>query len=224
MIDEPTRIGDIWTWAPGDAAPRRVTGIYDYLDREFALPRQERVEWKGVDGTRIEGVLTYPDRLQARHALSAGSPASRRARGVRSIRVGVDLFYYQPAWAARGYAILRPNYRGSSGYGNAFYREPVGGYFKNSHHDVLAGVDRLVAMGIADPDRLAMTGWSAGGHLVNKLITFTTRFKAGSSGAGVANWISLYGTSTTATTATSGSAARCGRNKRPSSRTGSTLR
>ena len=52
-------------------------------------------------------------------------------------------------------------------------------------------------MGIADPDRLAMTGWSAGGHLVNKLITFTTRFKAASSGAGVANWISLYGTSDT---------------------------
>ena len=60
MIDEPTRIGDIYTWAPGDAAPRRVTGIYDYLDRDFALPRQERVEWKGNDGTRIEGVLTYP--------------------------------------------------------------------------------------------------------------------------------------------------------------------
>ncbi|MEO5739162.1 MAG: hypothetical protein ABIS29_01025, partial [Vicinamibacterales bacterium] len=60
MIDEPTRIGDIWTWAPGDTSPRRVTGIYDYLDRDFALPRQELVEWKGHDGTRIEGVLTYP--------------------------------------------------------------------------------------------------------------------------------------------------------------------
>ena len=195
MIDEPTRIGDIWTWAPGEASMRRVTGVYDHLDRDFALPRQERVEWKGADGVRIEGVLTYPLDYKpgTRYPLVVhlhGGPESSDRFGWGSI-----FFYYQPAWAARGYAILRPNYRGSSGYGNAFYREPVGGYFKNSHLDVLAGVDRVIAMGIADPDRLAMTGWSAGGHLVNKLITFTTRFKAASSGAGVANWISLYGTS-----------------------------
>jgi dipeptidyl aminopeptidase/acylaminoacyl peptidase len=194
-IDEPTRIGDIWTWAPGDGSPRRVTGIYDYLDRDFALPRQERVEWKGADGVRVEGVLTYPldykpgTRYPLVVQLHGGPEASDR------FGWGSIFFYYQPAWAARGYAILRPNYRGSSGYGNAFYREPVGGYFKNSHLDVIAGVDRMVSMGIADPDRLAVTGWSAGGHLVNKLITFTTRFKAAASGAGVANWISLYGTS-----------------------------
>ena len=195
MIDEPARIGDIWTWTPGDAAPKRVTGIYDYLNRDFALPRQERIEWKGADGTRIEGVLTYPIDYKpgTRYPVVVhlhGGPESSDRFGWGSI-----FFYYQPAWAARGYAILRPNYRGSSGYGNKFYREPIGGYFKNSHRDVLAGVDRLITMGIADPDRLAMTGWSAGGHLVNKLITFTTRFKAASSGAGVANWISLYGTS-----------------------------
>ena len=62
---------------------------------------------------------------------------------------------------------------------------------------MLAGVDRVVTLGVADPDRLAVMGWSAGGHLVNKLITFTTRFKASASGAGVANWISLYGVSDT---------------------------
>jgi dipeptidyl aminopeptidase/acylaminoacyl peptidase len=195
MIDEPTRIGDIWTWTPGDASPKRVTGIYDYLDRDFALPRQERVEWKGVDGTRIEGVLTYPIDYKrgTRYPLVVqlhGGPEDSDRFGWGQI-----LYNYQPAWAARGYAILRPNYRGSSGYGNTFYREPVGGYFKNSHHDVLAGVDHVIAMGIVDPDRLTMMGWSAGGHLVNKLITFTPRFKAASSGAGVANWISLYGTS-----------------------------
>jgi dipeptidyl aminopeptidase/acylaminoacyl peptidase len=56
----------------------------------------------------------------------------------------------------------------------------------------MAGVDRVIAMGIADPDRLAKMGWSAGGHMTNKIITFTDRFKAAASGAGAANWISMY--------------------------------
>jgi dipeptidyl aminopeptidase/acylaminoacyl peptidase len=197
MIDEPTRIGDIWTLAPGATAPTRVTGIYDYLDRTFALPKQERIEWKGADGVRVEGILTYPIDYQpgTRYPLLVqmhGGPEASDRFGWGSI-----FFYYQPALAARGWAMLRPNYRGSSGYGNTFYREPVGGYFKQSHTDVLAGVDRVIAMGVADPNQLAMMGWSAGGHLVNKLITYTTRFKAASSGAGVANWISLYGQSDT---------------------------
>jgi len=197
MIDEPTRIGDIWTWTPSDAAPKRVTGIYDYLERDFDLPKQARVEWKGADGAAIEGILTYPVNYKpgTKYPLVVqlhGGPEDSDRFGWGQI-----VFNYQAAWAARGYAILRPNYRGSSGYGNVFYREPVGGYFKNSHLDVLAGVDRVVAMGVADPDRLAIMGWSAGGHLVNKLITFTNRFKAASSGAGVASWISLYGQSDT---------------------------
>jgi dipeptidyl aminopeptidase/acylaminoacyl peptidase len=98
---------------------------------------------------------------------------------------------YVPVLTARGYAVLRPNYRGSAGYGNAFLRDIVGSYFKNMHLDVMAGVDYLVRQGIADPDRLAVMGWSAGGHLTNKLITFTNRFKAASSSAGAADWISM---------------------------------
>jgi dipeptidyl aminopeptidase/acylaminoacyl peptidase len=104
---------------------------------------------------------------------------------------GQSLNYFA-VLAAKGYAVLRPNYRGSTGYGNAFYRDPVGHYFRNMATDVMNGVDALIAQGIADPDRLVCMGWSAGGTLVNKLVTMTDRFKAASSGAGIANWISLF--------------------------------
>jgi dipeptidyl aminopeptidase/acylaminoacyl peptidase len=197
MFDEPARIGDIWTLAPGSSTPRRVSSVYDYLDRDFALPRQELIEWKGADGVKVEGMLSYPlnYRPGTRYPLVVqlhGGPEDSDRFGW-----GTIFLNYQPAWTAKGYAVLRPNYRGSSGYGNTSYREPIGGYFKQSHLDVLAGVDRLIALGVADPNQLTVMGWSAGGHLVNKLITFTTRFKAASSYAGAADWISLYGESDT---------------------------
>jgi len=77
------------------------------------------------------------------------------------------LVNYMPVLTAKGYGVLRPNYRGSAGYGNAFRRDVMGTYFKNMHLDVIAGVDALIRSGVADPDRLAVMGWSAGGHLTN---------------------------------------------------------
>jgi poly(3-hydroxybutyrate) depolymerase len=68
----------------------------------------------------------------------------------------------------------------------------VGHYFQNAHLDVMAGVDELIRRGIADPDRMVKMGWSAGGHMTNKIITVTDRFKAAAAGAGVAQWMSMY--------------------------------
>lgn len=193
QLDEPERLGDAWTLGVAGGPPQRVTGVYDTLAREAALPRQEKVEWRGADGTRVEGILFYPIGYEAgrRYPLVVqlhGGPAESDKFGFGP---GV-IVNYLPVLAARGFAVLRPNYRGSTGYGDAFLRDVVGGYFRSMHLDVLAGVDRLVEMGVADPDRLAVMGWSAGGHLTNKLVTFTKRFKAASSTAGAANWISLF--------------------------------
>ena len=94
--------------------------------------------------------------------------------------------------AGKGYVTLQPNYRGSTGYGDAFLRDMVGHYFQNAHLDVMAGVDELIRRGVADPDRMVKMGWSAGGHMTNKIITITDRFKAASTGAGVAQWMSMY--------------------------------
>ena len=127
QFDEPTRFGDVWTLAipatrtAAAAAPVRVTGAFDALDRTFALPRQEKVSWKGADGTTIEGLLFYPTDYVAgrRYPLVVqmhGGPADSDKFGAGP---GLLLNYF-PVLTGHGYAVLRPNYRGSTGYGNAF--------------------------------------------------------------------------------------------------------
>jgi len=193
QLDEPTRLGDAWTLPLDGGTPTRVTGIYDSLERDFQLPRQEKVQWKGADGVTVEGLLFYPidHEPTKRYPLVVQLHGGPQDSDKFGLGAGV-VVNYVPVLTARGYAVLRPNYRGSTGYGNAFLRDVVGNYFRNMHLDVIAGVDFLIKQGIADPDRLAVMGWSAGGHLTNKLISFTNRFKAASSTAGAANWTSLF--------------------------------
>ena len=96
---------------------------------------------------------------------------------------------------ARGYGVFKPNYRGSTGYGDDFLRDMVGHYFNQAHLDVMTGVDHLIGLGLVDGERMAKMGWSGGGHMTNKIITHTDRFQAAASGAGAVNWISMYGQS-----------------------------
>jgi dipeptidyl aminopeptidase/acylaminoacyl peptidase len=178
----------------GRAAPTRVTRQFDTLEGDFAIPRQEKAEWKGADGTGIEGVLFYPADYRAgqRYPLVVqlhGGPMESDKFGIGA---GSTLFYV-PVLTGKGYFVLRPNYRGSAGYGPGFARDVNSGYFHQMVQDVLRGVDSLIARGLADPDRLVLTGWSAGGTLVNKMVTVTDRFKVASSTAGISNWVSLYG-------------------------------
>jgi dipeptidyl aminopeptidase/acylaminoacyl peptidase len=192
-IDEPANPGDLWTLAAG-GQPERVTHVFDHLAKDFRLPRQEKVEWKGADGVAVEGLLFYPldYREGQRYPLVVQTHGGPQA----SDKFGFSRWSnFTQVLSAMGYAVLQPNYRGSTGYGDPFLRDMVGSYFKNSHLDVMAGVDHLIKLGIADGDRMAKMGWSGGGHMTNKIITFTTRFKAAASGAGASNWISMYGQS-----------------------------
>jgi dipeptidyl aminopeptidase/acylaminoacyl peptidase len=200
QLDEPTRLGDAWTLPLDGGAPTRVTGVYDSLERQFQLPRQEKITWKGADGVAVEGLRVYP----VAYVPGQRAPLVVQLHGgpQESDKFGYGPYFlmnYVPVLTANGYAVLRPNYRGSAGYGDAFLRDVVGGYFNQMHSDVLAGVDLLIAQGIADADRLALMGVSAGGHLTNKLITVTDRFKAASSTAGASNWISLFAQTDTRT-------------------------
>jgi dipeptidyl aminopeptidase/acylaminoacyl peptidase len=195
QLDEPTRFGEAWTIPiAGSAAPTRVTGLFDALEREMALPKQEKVEWKGADGVSIEGILFYPIGYEPgrRYPLVVQLHSGPMESDKFGAGPGLLLNYF-PVLTAKGYAVLRPNYRGSAGYGAAFLRDVNDGYFHNMATDVLAGVDHLVTIGIADPERLVVMGISAGGTLTHKLVTMTDRFKAASASAGVADWTSLWG-------------------------------
>ena len=190
----PTRASEVHTLAADGAdEPRRITNAFDYVSQQFVLARQHRITWKGQDGHEIEGLLYYPvNYVRGQRypliVITHGGPEESDKYGFSS-----DVQVY----TGKGYAVLKPNYRGSTGYGDPFLRGMVGGYFTQSHLDVMTGVDAVIAMGVADPDRLVKMGSSAGGHMTNKLITFTDRFKAASSFAGAANWISMYAQSDT---------------------------
>ncbi|HMD49828.1 MAG TPA: S9 family peptidase [Bryobacteraceae bacterium] len=188
---DPATPGEVWLAGESGSSPRKITSVYGYLARDFKLPRQERIEWKGADGATVEGLLYYPlDYTQGQHyplvVQTHGGPQASDKFGFGGSQ------NYVAVLAAKGYAVLQPNYRGSTGYGDDFLRDMVGHYFQNAHLDVLAGVDYLVSKGIADPDHLVKMGWSGGGHMTNKIITFTNRFKAASAGAGAADWVSMY--------------------------------
>ena len=190
-ISDSTSAGDVFTMSAGDAAPKQITHVFDYLPREFKLGRQEAITWKGADEVTVEGIVTYPVDYQAGQkyplaVMTHGGPQAADKYSIGSMAYEIQVL------AGKGYVSLQPNYRGSTGYGDAFLRDMVGHYFQNAHLDVMAGVDELIRRGVADPDRMVKMGWSAGGHMTNKLITVTDRFKAASTGAGVAQWMSMY--------------------------------
>jgi dipeptidyl aminopeptidase/acylaminoacyl peptidase len=176
------QIGNRSTWLPLADANPQVRG--------FALGEQEEISWKSKDGTMVGGVLVKPVGFQKgqRYPLLVaihGGPASADV-------LGFNGGYNSQVYAGAGYAVLRPNYRGSTNYGQKHRNDIVGNYFPPGYDDIMAGVDHLIAQGIADPNRMGALGWSAGGHWSNWILVQTDRFKAISSGAGTSNWISMF--------------------------------
>jgi dipeptidyl aminopeptidase/acylaminoacyl peptidase len=149
----------------------------------------EGIEFKSSDGTEVHGLLTRPADFKA------GSPVPM----VLFIHGGPNgqdehSFEFLRQWlATKGYAELNVNYRGSSGRGQDYAKAIAGDWGDLEVKDLLAGVDKAVAMGVADPNRLAITGWSYGGILTDYTTASTDRFKAAISGAGVAAPMSFYG-------------------------------
>ena len=160
------------------------------------LGKTELLTWKSSDGLDIEGLLTYPVAYQAGKRVPLllvihGGPA-----GVftQSFLVGSRGVYPLAAFSSRGYAVLRVNPRGSSGYGQKFRYGNIKDWGGGDYQDLMTGVDRVIQMGVADPERLGVMGWSYGGFMTSWIVTQTRRFKAASVGAGVTNLMSFIGT------------------------------
>jgi dipeptidyl aminopeptidase/acylaminoacyl peptidase len=177
---------------PGQLEQANAVTNFNTLFHNRAQPEWTTYRWKSDDGTEVEGVLIYPPgKKDAKHlrmlTLIHGGPADADGN-----RFGADWYDWATLAAANGWLVFRPNYRGSSGYGDDFMLQIAPHLVSVPGKDILAGVDALVKDGIADPDHLTIGGYSYGGYMTNWLITQTPRFKAAVTGAGAvehaANW------------------------------------
>ncbi|MCW3098275.1 MAG: putative secreted peptidase [Chthonomonadaceae bacterium] len=159
------------------------------------LGRTEVLRWQSSEGMEIEGLLTYPVGYTAGQRVPLllvvhGGPAGYYAQTF----IGNPNIYPVASFAAQGYAVLRCNPRGSTGYGKDFRYANQRDWGGGDYRDLMAGVDHVIGLGVADPERLGVMGWSYGGFMTSWIITQTQRFKASSVGAGVTNIMSFNGT------------------------------
>jgi dipeptidyl aminopeptidase/acylaminoacyl peptidase len=154
---------------------------------EFTLADTEIVKWKSKDGTEIEGLLTKPvDSDRGNLPLLLNPHGGPTGASTNTFNGTVQVL------AANGFAVLQPNFRGSTGKGLAFAQANKNTWGKGDYEDCMTGVDALIARGLADPDRLGAFGWSYGGYMTFWILTQTDRFKAVSPGAGLTNIYSMY--------------------------------
>ena len=181
-VPSPEQIGTRAAWKQLTEANPQV--------KSFALGQEEEITWKSTDGKTVGGVLVKPINYQAgqRYPLIVAIHGGPAGADVLSFNGG----YGSQVYAGAGYVVLKPNYRGSTNYGEKHKTDIVGDYFRLGYDDIMTGVDHLIAQGLVDSTKMGVLGWSAGGHWSNWILTHTNRFKAISSGAGTSNWISMY--------------------------------
>jgi dipeptidyl aminopeptidase/acylaminoacyl peptidase len=181
---------DIHVAAVSSEQARQITNANPQL-KEFAIADTEVIKWKGPDNFDIEGVLVKPLDYQAGRKYPLilqihGGPYGRFSDGFNA-RAQI--------WASLGYAVLMPNPRGSTGYGHQFTVANVGDWGGRDFKDIMAGVDAVIAKGIADADKCVVMGGSYGGFMTFWTITQTDRFKAAIGHAAISDWYSFHGQS-----------------------------
>jgi dipeptidyl aminopeptidase/acylaminoacyl peptidase len=185
-LQNTSQFPELYVSKLNEYAPKKITSI-NANNISLPLGRTEVIKWKGADGLEIEGLLTYPLNYTAGKKVPLllnihGGPAGNFGQTCIATNQGT---YPIAALSEDGYAILRPNPRGSSGYGSAFRmanRQDWGG---KDYIDLMTGVDEVIKMGVTDETMLGVMGWSYGGFMSSWIVGHTNRFKAASIGAPV---------------------------------------
>ena len=184
MMDRP---GEIYITSGG--ALTRLTHVNDAFLAKVKIVTPEYVKFKSKDGTTVAGYLYKP----LDYVAGKKYPALLRPHGGPVWAYYGEFAHFEQLFAANGYLVLEPNPRGSTGYGQDFCKAIFADWGNKDYQDDIAMVDYAVAQGLADPDKLAVGGWSYGGISTDFIIAQTTRFKAAISGAGSAFFAALYG-------------------------------
>ncbi|MGB6596297.1 MAG: S9 family peptidase [Candidatus Acidiferrum sp.] len=171
--------------------PKKLTTLGDQLN-DFKIARREVVSWKSGDGTVIEGVLLKPPDFDPKKKYPLLVVIHGGPTGVDVPILNADRYYPLERFVAKGALILRPNYRGSAGYGEKFRSLNVRNLGVGDYADVISGVDSLIAKGFVDKDRVGSMGWSEGGYISAFITASSDRFKAVSVGAGISDWMTYY--------------------------------
>ncbi len=175
----------------GSAAAIQVTHLGEKM-KQFTLAKREVIQWKSGDGTTIEGVLIKPVDFDAKKKYPLLVVIHGGPTGVDQPVIGWDRYYPIEQFVAKGALVLRPNYRGSAGYGAKFRALNVRNLGVGDYADVISGVDYLIAQGFVDKDRVGSMGWSEGGYISAFITASSDRFKAVSVGAGISDWMTYY--------------------------------
>ena len=185
-LQNPSQLPEAYISPLNNFLPIKVTNLNaGYTGK--ALPKTEVVKWKGADGLEIEGLLTYPVNYKPGQKVPFilnvhGGPAGVFQQTCVAANQGS---YPIAAFAEMGYAVLRPNPRGSSGYGTEFRTANRSDWGGKDFQDLMAGVDYIIKMGVADSTKMGVMGWSYGGFMSSWIVGHTDRFKVASIGAPV---------------------------------------
>ncbi|MBV8208014.1 MAG: S9 family peptidase [Acidobacteria bacterium] len=180
---------DIYVSDAKFTSSRKLTDTNPQL-AEFALGTEEAITWKSSDGQEVEGLLLKP----VNYTPGQRYPLLVNVHGGPTGAFQADFNAEGQFWAGKGWAVLYPNPRGSTNYGEKFMRANINDWGGGDFRDIMSGVDAVIARGIADPDRVAEWGWSYGGYMTCWIVTQTSRFKAAMMGAGLSDLPSMYGT------------------------------
>jgi len=182
---------EIFTASVAPWQPKKLTTLGDQA-KGFKIARREVISWKSTDGTLIEGVLLKPPDFDPKKKYPLLVVIHGGPTGVDQPILNPDRYYPMERFVAKGALILRPNYRGSAGYGEKFRSLNVRNLGVGDYADVISGVDALIAKGFVDKDRVGSMGWSEGGYISAFITASSDRFKAVSVGAGISDWVTYY--------------------------------